>query len=275
MLRDRSAGRGPQRDLLTPTTTSHPFALCLRSRGFGQSNSLPTAGSAGAGLGRRNPRQFQIPSRNLPTARLGLLGPSGLLGTPQRSPAASPAILKQGRQVGHSLIRFLCFSSSNLSGSPVFKPKGAELPAGTPLPAEGQGKGRWGADGGEHTATWRGKMSPGGYCRICMGVCETPRAVLIKIEGRRAKGLRPVGLAASLSPHTVSYILHLFTSHTFLHLTPFYVSRSFTSHAVPLFAPRRTSGLPTLGAATACPAGATARCKGRARCRCTPPRRPC
>ncbi|KAK4821852.1 hypothetical protein QYF61_004329 [Mycteria americana] len=69
-----------------------------RSRGFGQSNSLPTAGSAGAGLGRRNPRQFQIPSRNLPTARLGLLGPSGLLGTPQRSPAASPAILKQGRQ---------------------------------------------------------------------------------------------------------------------------------------------------------------------------------
>ncbi|XP_027762785.1 protein Smaug homolog 1 [Empidonax traillii] len=69
-----------------------------RSRGFGQSNSLPTAGSAGAGLGRRNPRQFQIPSRNLPTARLGLLGPTGLLGTPQRSPAASPAILKQGRQ---------------------------------------------------------------------------------------------------------------------------------------------------------------------------------
>ncbi|NWY65766.1 SMAG1 protein, partial [Erithacus rubecula] len=69
-----------------------------RSRGFGQSNSLPTAGSAGAGLARRNPRQFQIPSRNLPTARLGLLGPTGLLGTPQRSPAASPAILKQGRQ---------------------------------------------------------------------------------------------------------------------------------------------------------------------------------
>ncbi|XP_058662982.1 protein Smaug homolog 1 isoform X2 [Ammospiza caudacuta] len=69
-----------------------------RSRGFGQSNSLPSAGSTGAGLARRNPRQFQIPSRNLPTARLGLLGPSGLLGTPQRSPAASPAILKQGRQ---------------------------------------------------------------------------------------------------------------------------------------------------------------------------------
>lgn len=88
-------GSGPP-----PRALSHPGALSLRSRGFGQSNSLPTAGSAGAGLARRNPRQFQIPSRNLPTARLGLLGPTGLLGTPQRSPAASPAILKQGRQVG-------------------------------------------------------------------------------------------------------------------------------------------------------------------------------
>ena len=104
-------------------------AFSLRSRGFGQSNSLPTAGSAGAGLGRRNPRQFQIPSRNLPTARLGLLGPSGLLGTPQRSPAASPAILKQGRQVGRHLQlfhpfhkSFPCFSSSNLSGFPFFSP---------------------------------------------------------------------------------------------------------------------------------------------------------
>uniref|UniRef100_A0A8C5T742 Protein Smaug homolog 1 n=1 Tax=Malurus cyaneus samueli TaxID=2593467 RepID=A0A8C5T742_9PASS len=57
-----------------------------------------TFGPGMSGLGRRNPRQFQIPSRNLPTARLGLLGPTGLLGTPQRSPAASPAILKQGRQ---------------------------------------------------------------------------------------------------------------------------------------------------------------------------------
>lgn len=101
----------------------HPDVFSLRSRGFGQSNSLPTAGSAGAGLGRRNPRQFQIPSRNLPTARLGLLGPSGLLGTPQRSPAASPAILKQGRQVGHGSIGFLGFSFSNLPGFPLFKPK--------------------------------------------------------------------------------------------------------------------------------------------------------
>lgn len=88
-------GQNPLRGL-----SVSPPVLSLRSRGFGQSNSLPTAGSAGAGLARRNPRQFQIPSRNLPTARLGLLGPTGLLGTPQRSPAASPAILKQGRQVG-------------------------------------------------------------------------------------------------------------------------------------------------------------------------------
>ncbi|XP_053244348.1 protein Smaug homolog 1 isoform X2 [Podarcis raffonei] len=69
-----------------------------RTRGFGQSNSLPTAGSVGAGMGRRNPRQFQIPSRNLPTTRLGLLGSSGLLGASQRSTATNPTILKQGRQ---------------------------------------------------------------------------------------------------------------------------------------------------------------------------------
>nr|XP_056706891.1 protein Smaug homolog 1 isoform X2 [Euleptes europaea] len=69
-----------------------------RARGFGQSSSLPTAGSVGAGMGRRNPRQFQIPSRNLPTTRLGLLGPSGLLGAAQRSTATNPTILKQGRQ---------------------------------------------------------------------------------------------------------------------------------------------------------------------------------
>ncbi|XP_042301231.1 protein Smaug homolog 1 isoform X2 [Sceloporus undulatus] len=69
-----------------------------RTRGFGQSNSLPTAGSVGTGMGRRNPRQFQIPSRNLPTSRLGLLGPTSLLGATQRNAAANPAILKQGRQ---------------------------------------------------------------------------------------------------------------------------------------------------------------------------------
>ncbi|XP_015262991.1 PREDICTED: protein Smaug homolog 1 isoform X2 [Gekko japonicus] len=69
-----------------------------RARGFGQSSSLPTAGSVGAGMGRRNPRQFQIPSRNLPTTRLGLIGPSGLLGAAQRNAATNPTILKQGRQ---------------------------------------------------------------------------------------------------------------------------------------------------------------------------------
>ncbi|XP_063804454.1 protein Smaug homolog 1 isoform X2 [Pseudophryne corroboree] len=68
------------------------------SRGFGQSNSLPTAGSVGAGMARRNPRQFQIPSRNLPSSRLGLLGPSGLLGATQRTSSSNPAMLKQGRQ---------------------------------------------------------------------------------------------------------------------------------------------------------------------------------
>ncbi|ELW47022.1 Protein Smaug like protein 1 [Tupaia chinensis] len=69
-----------------------------RNRGFGQSNSLPTAGSVGGGMGRRNPRQYQIPSRNVPSARLGLLGTSGFVSTNQRNTTANPAIMKQGRQ---------------------------------------------------------------------------------------------------------------------------------------------------------------------------------
>ncbi|XP_068108484.1 protein Smaug homolog 1 isoform X3 [Hyperolius riggenbachi] len=69
-----------------------------RNRGFGQSNSLPTAGSVGTGITRRNPRQFQIPSRNLPSSRLGLLGPSSLIGATQRTASSNPALLKQGRQ---------------------------------------------------------------------------------------------------------------------------------------------------------------------------------
>ncbi|XP_072895980.1 protein Smaug homolog 1 isoform X3 [Hemitrygon akajei] len=69
-----------------------------RNWGFSQSNSLPAAGSVGGGMGRRTQRQFQMPPRNLPTARLGLVGPSGLMGTPQRSATSNPAILKQGRQ---------------------------------------------------------------------------------------------------------------------------------------------------------------------------------
>ncbi|XP_008267903.2 protein Smaug homolog 1 isoform X1 [Oryctolagus cuniculus] len=69
-----------------------------RNRGFGQSNSLPTAGPVGGGVGRRNPRQYQIPSRNVPSARLGLLGTSGFVSSSQRSTAANPTIMKQGRQ---------------------------------------------------------------------------------------------------------------------------------------------------------------------------------
>ncbi|TKC49867.1 hypothetical protein EI555_007582 [Monodon monoceros] len=69
-----------------------------RNRGFGQSNSLPTAGSVGGGMGRRNPRQYQIPSRNVPSARLGLLGTSGFVSSTQRNTAANPTIMKQGRQ---------------------------------------------------------------------------------------------------------------------------------------------------------------------------------
>ncbi|XP_069773049.1 protein Smaug homolog 1 isoform X3 [Narcine bancroftii] len=69
-----------------------------RNWGFSQSNSLPTAGSVGGGIGRRAQRQFQMPPRNLPTARLGLMGPSGLMGASQRSASSNPTILKQGRQ---------------------------------------------------------------------------------------------------------------------------------------------------------------------------------
>ncbi|XP_058596655.1 protein Smaug homolog 1 isoform X3 [Neofelis nebulosa] len=69
-----------------------------RNRGFGQSNSLPTPSSVGGGMGRRNPRQYQIPSRNVPSARLGLLGTSGFVSSTQRNTTANPAIMKQGRQ---------------------------------------------------------------------------------------------------------------------------------------------------------------------------------
>lgn len=50
-------------------------------------------------MGRRNPRQYQIPSRNVPSARLGLLGTSGFVSSTQRNTAANPTIMKQGRQV--------------------------------------------------------------------------------------------------------------------------------------------------------------------------------
>ncbi|XP_062379581.1 protein Smaug homolog 1 [Sardina pilchardus] len=70
-----------------------------RSRGFGQSSSLPTAGCVGSGVSaRRNLRQFGMPSRSLPGARLGLLGTAGLLGPTPRSASTTPTALKQGRQ---------------------------------------------------------------------------------------------------------------------------------------------------------------------------------
>ncbi|XP_035608672.1 protein Smaug homolog 1-like isoform X3 [Oncorhynchus keta] len=66
------------------------------SRGFSQSNSLPTAGCVGGSssvsAARRSLRQFQMPSRSLPGARLGLLGP-----TPHNA-SSTPTGLKQGRQ---------------------------------------------------------------------------------------------------------------------------------------------------------------------------------
>ncbi|XP_076003021.1 protein Smaug homolog 1 isoform X4 [Genypterus blacodes] len=70
-----------------------------RSRGFGQSNSLPTAGCVGGSVSvRRSLRQFQMPSRSLPGARLGLLGSGGLLGPTPRSSSSTPTGPKQGRQ---------------------------------------------------------------------------------------------------------------------------------------------------------------------------------
>ncbi|XP_019723075.1 protein Smaug homolog 1 isoform X4 [Hippocampus comes] len=70
-----------------------------RSRGFGQSNSLPTTSCVGSSvMARRSLRQFQMPSRSLPGARLGLLSSSGLLGPTPRSSSSTPTGPKQGRQ---------------------------------------------------------------------------------------------------------------------------------------------------------------------------------
>ncbi|XP_034536912.1 protein Smaug homolog 1 isoform X2 [Notolabrus celidotus] len=69
-----------------------------RSR-FGQSNSLPTAGCVGGSVSaRRSLRQFQMPSRSLPGARLNLLSSGGLLGPTPRSSSSTPTGPKQGRQ---------------------------------------------------------------------------------------------------------------------------------------------------------------------------------
>ncbi|XP_066560083.1 protein Smaug homolog 2 isoform X2 [Amia ocellicauda] len=61
------------------------------------SNSLPTAGSVGGGLGRRGQRPFQMPPR-LPTSRMGLITPASMGGTSPRQTLASPALGGQGRQ---------------------------------------------------------------------------------------------------------------------------------------------------------------------------------
>uniref|UniRef100_A0A8C6NL85 Protein Smaug homolog 1 n=1 Tax=Nothobranchius furzeri TaxID=105023 RepID=A0A8C6NL85_NOTFU len=68
-----------------------------RSR-FGQSNSLPTTDCVGSSVStRRSLHQFQMPSRSLPAARLGLLGSGGLLGPTPRSSSSTPTGPKQGR----------------------------------------------------------------------------------------------------------------------------------------------------------------------------------
>uniref|UniRef100_A0A674NQ31 Protein Smaug homolog 1 n=1 Tax=Takifugu rubripes TaxID=31033 RepID=A0A674NQ31_TAKRU len=64
-----------------------------------ESNSLPTTACVGSSVSaRRSLRQFQMPSRSLPGARLGLLGSGGLLGPTPRSSSSTPTGLKQGRQ---------------------------------------------------------------------------------------------------------------------------------------------------------------------------------
>ncbi|CAJ1050038.1 protein Smaug homolog 1 isoform X4 [Xyrichtys novacula] len=69
-----------------------------RSR-FGQSNSLPTTSCVGSSVAaRRSLRQFQMPSRSLPGARLNLLSSGGLLGPTPRSSSSTPTGPKQGRQ---------------------------------------------------------------------------------------------------------------------------------------------------------------------------------
>lgn len=81
---------------------NHLVTLCVSTccSRFGQSNSLPTTGCVGGGVSaRRSLRQFQMPSRSLPGARLGLLGSGGLLGPTPRSSSSTPTGPKQGRQV--------------------------------------------------------------------------------------------------------------------------------------------------------------------------------
>uniref|UniRef100_A0A3B4AC67 SAM domain-containing protein n=1 Tax=Periophthalmus magnuspinnatus TaxID=409849 RepID=A0A3B4AC67_9GOBI len=62
------------------------------------SNSLPTAGSVSAGVGRRGQRQFQMTPRGLPAGRMGLLSPGGMSGASPRHSLTNPALAGQGRQ---------------------------------------------------------------------------------------------------------------------------------------------------------------------------------
>ncbi|XP_041665089.1 protein Smaug homolog 1 isoform X2 [Cheilinus undulatus] len=82
-----------------PRKTLLDIAGYRPQRRFGQSNSLPTSGCVGGSVSaRRSLRQFQMPSRSLPGARLGLLGSGGLLGPTPRSSSSTPTGPKQGRQ---------------------------------------------------------------------------------------------------------------------------------------------------------------------------------
>lgn len=94
------------RELSRCLPVSHVFVSSCCSR-FGQSNSLPTAGCVGGSVSaRRSLRQFQMPSRSLPGARLGLLGSGGLLGPTPRSSSSTPTGPKQGRQVSQTSSTF-------------------------------------------------------------------------------------------------------------------------------------------------------------------------
>lgn len=84
----------PRKTLLDMTA----FRSQRSARGFGQSNSLPSGSLCSGPSLRRSLRQYQMPSRSLPGARLGLLPSSGaLLGATGRS--STPTGPKtQGRQ---------------------------------------------------------------------------------------------------------------------------------------------------------------------------------
>ena len=83
-------------------------------------------------MGRRNPRQYQIPSRNVPSARLGLLGTSGFVSSTQRNTAANPTIMKQGRQV--------CLAPGRRVGGPSSGPEAQDVPPDNPK-ARGEAQG--------------------------------------------------------------------------------------------------------------------------------------